>query len=178
MAQERNKLPGWLIPVAILVVIAAIAIAFMIGRSTVAQPGQNRTAAPGEAAAPGPATAEPQQANDSAGAGPRAMGADFLITDRLLAHPPSYEDLQNQTMATSVCLGQPLRIGNVSSRRLGLIDTPDESDASAELGFVDPGAVFTMAPQEAGTFFISAAGVDGLLFRYSAERCPPGRSRP
>jgi hypothetical protein len=178
MAQERGKLPGWLIPVAVLAVIAAIAIAFMIGRTSVAQPDQNRIAAPAEAGAPGRAAAEAQQANASGGAGPRAMGADFLVTDRLLAHPPNYDDLQNETMATSVCLGQTLRIGNVSSRRVGLIDTPDESDASAELGFVDPGAVFTMEPREAGTFFISAAGVDGLLFRYSAERCPPGRSRP
>jgi hypothetical protein len=100
-----------------------------------------------------------------------ATSADFIITDRLLAHPPTYEDHQNAPTQTSVCLGQSLRIANLTSRRVGLIDTPDESDASSTLGFVEPGAVFNLVPEEAGTFFISAAGGNGLLFRYVARRC-------
>ncbi len=200
MAQEHDELPGgprdgrppvrpaWPIPVAVIAMIVAIGLAFVVGRTTA--PGaegngieERATGGPPGATAQGVAGGGPaesstdqmQEANKDAAAGPRAMSADFLITDRLLADPPSYEDLQAEAVTTSVCFGDPLRIANVSSQRVGLIDTPAESDASAQLGFVDPGAVFTMEPQEAGTFFISAAGVDGLLFRYSAAPCPRGR---
>lgn len=137
--------------------------------------GGSQPAATGpDAVGPNPpsATAEqPQPTPSEAAAHTGAPNADFLITDRLLAHPPTYEDHQRATTTTSVCLGDPLRIANLSSRRVGLIDTPDESDASSTLGFVEPGAVFTMVVQEPGTFFISAAG-GGLLFRYVARRCP------
>lgn len=198
---EQNELPGptpprkgsrpsiWWIALATIVAIAALAAAFMLGRTTTVPTDKAVVQAPAGGSQPGvvgpdaggsppPVAAEPPRpAISGATAQPGATNADFLITDRLLAHPLAYEDLQNAPTQTSVCLGGPIRIANLASRRLGLIETPDESDASATLGFVEPGAVFTLVAREPGTFFISAAGGDGLLFRYMARRCA-GKSEP
>jgi hypothetical protein len=170
--------------IAVFVGLAALAAAFMLGRTS-APPSDNATvSAPGgegHAAAAGPGAVGgnlsaqaggPQPAPSVAAAQPGAANAHFVITDRLLAHPPTYEDYEHAPTATIIFLGDPLRIANSSSRRLGLVDTPEESDASSTLGSVEPGAVFTTFVEEAGTFFISAEGVDGLLFRYAARRCP------
>lgn len=183
---QKSHRPIWLAVLATVVAIAALAVAFMLGRTTATPPDKAAVQAPSGGSQPAgrdaggnppPATAgRSQQSTPQAAAQPEATNADFLITDRLLAHPPTYEDHQNAPTGTIVCLGDPIRIANTSSRRLGLINTPDESDASSTLGPVEPGGVFTMEVREAGTFFISAAGVDGLLFRYVAERCPGSRS--
>jgi hypothetical protein len=200
MTRERDKLLGaprdggasvrrtWPVPVAVIAVMLVIGLAFVVGRTTALQTEENRAEESPQEGSLGKTETGGVPTKSSAGhaqamntgipAAPRAMNADFLITDRLLANSLTYDDFQGETVTTSVCLGDPLRIGNVSSQRVGLIDTPEASDASAQLGFVDPGAVFTIEPQEPGTFFISAAGIDGLLFRYSAERCHRGRSRP
>jgi hypothetical protein len=200
MGRDRDKLlgaspggraarsPPWTIVVAAVAVLLAVALAFVLGRTTAVQPREQQLELRPQSDQPPVAEqsasqqASTQSSDDQrraeigdAGAAPRALSADFLITDSLLANPPTYEDFEGEPMRTSVCLGDPLRIANVSSRRVGLIDTPAESDASAQLGFVDPGAVFILEPQEVGTFFISAAGIDGLLFRYVAERCRQGR---
>jgi hypothetical protein len=169
---------GGLIVLGGAVVILALVIAFLLGRTTAPQSDPPRIEKQGP---PAPANqADPPAKNQALGAqapaaaggpGAGAANADFLITDRLLAQPRAYEDFQADPVTTSVCIGGRLRIANVASQRVGLVDTPDESDASAQLGFVEPGGVFTLEPQETGTFFISAAGRDGLLFRYSVRRC-------
>jgi hypothetical protein len=165
----------WLILLGAIVVVLGLATAFLLGRTTAPRSDTPRVAAQGPSA-PANQVAPPARSQalgtpaPAAAAG--AANADFLITDRLLARPRAYDDFQADPVTPSVCIGGTLRIANVASRRVGLIDTPDESDASVELGFVEPGGVFTLEPQEVGTFFISAAGTDGLLFRYSARRCP------
>jgi hypothetical protein len=181
---QKSHRAIWLAVLATVVAIAALAGSFMLGRTTatpsdkaaVQTPaGGSQPAGPNAGGSPPPATAgQLQQSTPQAAAQPGATNADFVITDRLLAHPPTYEDHQNAPTGTIVCLGDPIRIANASSRRLGLIDTPDESGASSTLGSVEPGGVFTVVVQEPGTFFISAAGVEGLLFRYVAQPCPGG----
>ena len=173
-------------PIALVVIVAIIFLVagFLLGRwsvpprekAAVQAPATGTQSAAASAGGTRP-SADSQPANIVAPVQAGAADADFLITDRLLADQPTYEELEGAPTSTSVCLGQPLRVANLSSRRVGLIDTPAESDASSTLGWVEPGAVFTMTPEEAGTFFISAAGGDGLLFRYVARQCP-GNSRP
>jgi len=166
----------WLFLLGGTVVILGLVIAFLLGRTTAAQSDPPRTAAQAPAA---PLRQVSPPGGDDAGGAPvanvaaaaGAANADFLITDRLLAQPRAYDDFEADAVSTSVCLGERLRIGNVSSQRVGLIDTPEMSDASAQLGLVEPGGVFTLEPQEEGIFFISAADRDGLLFRYSVRRC-------
>ena len=102
---------------------------------------------------------------------PTDTTADFIITDRLLKDQPSWEDFQTESISTSVCIGEPLKIANAAARTVGLVDTPEESDATASIGIVRPGDVMTITPQEVGTFYISEADADGLLFRYEAKSC-------
>ena len=166
----------WLIALSAIVLVLGLATAFLLGRTTAAPSDRPRNAAQAPSAPANPpakadALGTPAPAA-TAGAEAGATGSDFLITDRLLAEPRAYDDLMAEPMTTSVCIGERLRIANVASQRVGLIDTPAQSDASVELGFVEPGGVFTFQPREEGTFFISAAGRDGLLFHYSARRCP------
>jgi len=168
----------WLIVLSAIVLILGLATAFLLGRTTAtpSDPPRNAAQAPSAPTNPvsPPAKTEALGTTDpaaTAGGGAGAADSDFLITDRLLAEPRAYDDLMAEPVATSVCIGGRLRIANVASQRVGLVDTPAESDASVQIGFVEPGGVFTLDPQEEGMFFISAAGRDGLLFRYSARRC-------
>jgi hypothetical protein len=192
MARERDKLLGAprpddrasARPVAILMVLLVVGagLAFIIGRAAAPENDAPTSQAHGANETGGrPATeaseskgAKPDAGSPAAPAadpGAQATTAEFLITDALLMSPPTYEDLEAEAISTSVCIGDTLRIGNVSSRRVGLLDTPEASDASVSLGFVEPGAVFTIRPRERGTFYISEPDGDGLLFRYRARRC-------
>jgi len=177
---QKSSRPILLAALAAVVAIVALAAAFMLGRTTGAPSDRSAIQAPASGSQPAAAgvnavgaTPLPVTTGQSQPPAPppAAPAADLLITDRLLANPPTYEEHQSAPTTTSVCLGESLRIANLTSGRLGLIDTPDESDASSTLGFVEPGAVFNMVVQETGTYFISAAGHDGLLFRYVARRC-------
>lgn len=168
----------WLIVLSAIVLILGLATAFLLGRTTATPSDLPRNAAQAPSAPTSPVSppAKTEALGTTApaataGAGAGAADSDFLITDRLLAEPRAYDDLMAEPVATSVCIGGRLRIANVASQRVGLVDTPAESDASVQIGFVEPGGVFTLDPQEEGMFFISAAGRDGLLFRYSARRC-------
>lgn len=194
MLRERDKLLG-VAPaaarpqtrrlIAILLAAGAVAAAFFAGRSS--SPGEHGVAEP-EARVSGkvqPSSA-PERLSAAPGAqiaavvparAPEGERAEFLITDTLLADPPSYEALEAEAVSTYACIGETLRIANVSSRRVALIDTPESSDASVSLGFLNEGAVFTLRPQETGTFFISEPDSDGLLFRYTARRCGAARKR-
>ena len=98
--------------------------------------------------------------------------ADFIITDRLLKSPLSWEDFQSEPVNTSVCIGGSIRIANSAARTVGLVDTPEESDATVSIGIVRAGNVITITPKEIGTFYISEADADGMLFRYEAKLCP------
>lgn len=165
---------GWLRWAAILAVLVAIASAYLLGR--VARSDTQAFAPPDAEAG---ATPNPPKANPTAasGAAPKpedlAVSADFIITDRLLANLPDYEQLQGATMQTSVCLGDPLHVANAANVTVGLVDTPEDSDAAVELGIIKPGGVFRLKPREVGVFYLSAAGRDGLLFRYEVEKCTP-----
>jgi hypothetical protein len=99
------------------------------------------------------------------------QNADFLISDSLLASKPTYEDFQEEATSTSVCVGQKINVGNVSVKMVGLVDTPEYSDATIELGIVRPGEIFTLEPKEVGTFFISDTDSGDLLFKYTVKSC-------
>ncbi len=186
MVAESDKAPGstqparsspWRVLAVLAALVSAAAIAFWLGRTSAPSSPESDNRSNVQSVAPvaaqatnqAAATNKPSAANPTAA--PAATDADFLITDQLLANPRVYDDFQSEAVRTSVCLGDPLRIANVASRRVGLTDTPEASDATVSLGVVEPGAVFTLRPEDSGTFYISAAGVDGLLFRYVAERC-------
>lgn len=125
-------------------------------------------AAPIEAATPTPTpTPSPSASPSDAG----SSDADMIITGSLLADPPSYEELGDKPTQTSICLGDPLKIANISSKTVGLIDTPAESDASAEIGIVRADGVLTITPQETGVFLISEADKGDPLFRYEVKKC-------
>lgn len=99
------------------------------------------------------------------------QNADFLISDSLLASKPTYEDFQEEATSTSVCVGQKINVGNVSVKMVGLVDTPEYSDTTIELGIVRPGEIFTLEPKEVGTFFLSDTDSGDLLFKYTVKSC-------
>jgi len=74
-------------------------------------------------------------------------------------------------MTTDICLGDRLRIANVSMRTVGLNDTPDASDATTTLGMIKPGAIFEFEPSDEGRFFVGNADSSDLMFMYAVRRC-------
>ena len=97
--------------------------------------------------------------------------ADFVITDALVARKLTADQLEPSEKA--ICVDQPLAIRNDTARTVTLLDTPQDSDATIELGTVKPGAVFSFSPNEEGVYVIASQAVDGWLFRYKAASCGP-----
>jgi hypothetical protein len=170
--QKGGRRTGIPLTVTAVVTLMGVVVGFVGGRLTVESSSTQIPAPRKDLAVAVHATDRTvQPPTRSAPANTLAVAADKVITDRLLADPATYEQLENESVTTTVCLGQTLRVANISHATVGLVDTPEYSDADAELGIVKPGGVFTLRPKERGIFYLSASGRDGLLFRYQVERC-------
>lgn len=165
----------WLLSAAFGFVLACLVVgAYLLGRNESAESkSKDDAAAPTVKSQVERAPESSQKLDPKAfqNARPTDTTADFIITDRLLKNQLSWEDFQEEAISTSVCIGKPIRIANAAARTVGLVDTPEESDATASIGIVRAGEIMTITPLEVGTFYISEADADGMLFRYEAKSC-------
>lgn len=126
--------------------MAAILTAYMLGKQAVVTPPEASHVNPAQQPTSPIVAHKPSSA--------LSESADFSITDRLLADPPSSQELDGP-LGVSTCLGGELQVANVSHANIGLQDTPNESDDTIDLGILKPGGVFRLKPKQLGVFFLS-----------------------
>jgi hypothetical protein len=112
------------------------------------------------------------EATQSANAGAdRADSADFIITDRRLAEPPTWQNFREQPTTRTFCENAQPRVANGSSRILNLGGQVVASDVSWDIGIVKPGATLTFNVDEAGEYAIMDLDAGKPIFFYEVQKC-------
>ncbi len=103
-----------------------------------------------------------------------ATSPDFLITDKLRANPPAWEDLGQGPNGNVFCEGAKGLLQNSSKRVLNLNVVVAESDFSSALGSVQPGQTLSFETGDVGTWNITDADSGDPLVQYQVKRCRNG----
>ena len=124
-------------------VLIGLAIAFFTTHHVSIDSGNSSTAVlsnatQSAAAAPTPAPTE-------------AVASDFLVTDQLRRHKPTFENVGEGPTAISFCAGGNARIANGSATRLNLKVVGAEGDFSEPLGSIAAGQTLKFDAGEEGT---------------------------
>ena len=123
----------------------------------------NTSVPAGNVSSPAPAATPPVATTTQA--------TDFLVTEELRSHPPTFETVGEGPTGISFCAGDPAKLTNGSARRLNLKVVGAESDFADPLGSVAVGQLLKFDAGDVGTWNIINADDGSPLFQYEVTDC-------
>ncbi|WP_242096721.1 hypothetical protein [Sphingomonas sp. CROZ-RG-20F-R02-07] len=108
----------------------------------------------------------------------KQTATDFLVTDGLRRHPPTWENVGEGPTGTVFCSTDKAHITNGSSRRLNLKVAVKDGDETTPLGSLAAGQTLAFDAGDPAVWIIADADNDAALFQYEVNDCRKGQAEP